>query len=180
MALDTSEPVGVIATRVREVRNRHGWTAQDLADRLTEIGLPWNRTTVVKLENGKRENVTVNELLALSLALNVAPVNLLVSLSDAPYKITPLRTENADTVRAWVRGEMCLPGAEDARTYFAEVSERDMRVRIDAVRAQYDLGPHEDQSEWGKFRREGTRMRQQNADIAEWEKREVGDDGEGD
>ncbi len=44
---------------------------------MNERGIPWNRTTVAKLETGRRETVTVQELLALALVLNVPPVWLL-------------------------------------------------------------------------------------------------------
>ncbi len=55
-----------LARRVKEVRTRRGLTAQQLAEALQEQGVSWQRTTVVKLENGTRENVTFNEVLALA------------------------------------------------------------------------------------------------------------------
>ncbi len=123
--------MGVIARRVREVRSRHQMTAQDLAERLTALGLPWNRTTVVKLENGRRENVSVTELLVLAEALATAPVNLLVPLDNEPYQVTPERTESADRVREWVRGNKPLPGTdtEAQRTFYAEVAMADIQRR---------------------------------------------------
>lgn len=134
MEPSTATPVGTIARRVRELRARRGWTAAEPGEELhTRHGLKWDRFTVTKLENGHRQNVTVTELLALASALDVAPVNLLVPLDDSPYQVTPTRTESADTVRAWVRGEDPLPGT-DGRTYHAEVSAHDMRHRIEAVR----------------------------------------------
>lgn len=125
MALSIEEPVTTVADRVREVRMRHRLTAQDLAERLQGLGLPWERTTVVKLENKRRQTLTVTELMALAVALDVAPVNLLVPLDDRPYQVTPNRTESSDAVRAWVRGEQPLPGT-DERTYRTEVSLTDM------------------------------------------------------
>ncbi len=123
--------MGVIARRVREVRSRHQMTAQDLAERMTTLGLPWNRTTVVKLENGRRENVSVTELLVLAEALATAPVNLLVPVTDEPYQVTPARTESSDVVREWVRGNKPLPGTstEDQRTFYAEVPLADIKRR---------------------------------------------------
>ncbi|WP_052479814.1 helix-turn-helix domain-containing protein [Streptomyces sp. NBRC 110035] len=120
----SSGPTAVIAGRVRELRRRRGWTAADLGARLTEHGLPWNRTTVVKLENGRRENVSVTELLVLAEALGTAPVNLLVPPDNEPYQVTPDRTEDADTVRAWVRGEQPLSGTtpEGTRLFHTDVS----------------------------------------------------------
>lgn len=119
-------PVATIAQRVKELRGRRGWTAAHLGKVLGKHGVSWDRFTVANLESGKRQNVTVQELFALALALDVAPTNLLVPLDDRPYQVTPVRTESADMVRAWVRGEEPLPGA-DERTYRAEKSLADMR-----------------------------------------------------
>src|SRR3990170_7421235 len=98
-------PVATIAQRVKELRGRRGWTAAHLGAVLGKHGVAWDRFTVANLESGKRKNVTVQELFALALALDVSPTNLLVPLDDRPYQLTPTRTENADLVRAWVRGE---------------------------------------------------------------------------
>lgn len=119
-------PVATIAQRVKELRGRRGWSAADLGKAASKYGISWDRFAVSNLENGKRQNVTVQELFALALALDVAPTNLLVPLDDRPYQVTPVRAESADMVRAWVRGEEPLPGA-DERTYRAERSLADMR-----------------------------------------------------
>lgn len=115
-----ADPVSVIARRVRQMRARQEMTAQQLADRLKEAGVPWDRATVTKLETGRRQNVTVTELLGLAFVLNVAPVHLLVPLEDRPYHVTPTRTEDARDVRAWVRGRSPLPGT-DRRIFQTEV-----------------------------------------------------------
>lgn len=106
-------PTATIAKRVREVRERRGLTAAQLAERLAEQGVPWERSTVAKLENGKRQNLTLTEWLALSVVLNVAPVHLLLPIAaDADaYQVTPERTNRVDHVRGWVRGYWPLPGA---------------------------------------------------------------------
>lgn len=119
-------PVATIAQRVKELRGRRGWTAAQLGKALDKHGIRWDRFTVANLENGKRQNVTVQELFALALALDVSPTSLIVPLDDRPYQVTPTRTEHSDMVRAWVRGEEPLPGT-DERTYRAEVSLADMR-----------------------------------------------------
>ncbi|MFE6287679.1 helix-turn-helix transcriptional regulator [Streptomyces sp. NPDC057877] len=170
--LGLATPVGTIAQRVKQLRGRRGWTAADLGKELhTKHELKWDRFTVANLENGKRQNVTVIELFALASVLDVAPVNLLVPLNDRSYQVTPTRVEPADDVRAWIRGESPLPGT-DERTYFAEVSEQDMRLRIDAMRERYELGPF---PEGGApdARREARRMRQQNKRLLD----EGGSDG---
>jgi transcriptional regulator with XRE-family HTH domain len=121
-------PVATIASRVKELRGRRGWTAADLGAALTRRGIKWDRFTVAGLESGKRQNVTVSELLALALVLDVAPVNLLVPVTTVPFEVTPARVEPADDVRAWFRGEHPLPGV-DERTFYTEVSMDDLRQR---------------------------------------------------
>lgn len=173
-------PVATIAQRVKELRARRGWTAAQLGKELGKYDIRWDRFTVANLESGKRQNVTVNELFALALALDVAPTNLLVPLDDRLYRITPTRTEDADTVRSWVRGEQPLPGT-DERTFFAEASTQDMRKRIDAYKERLDIGPHpEGEPIQGKIHREAERMRWQNKAITEWEERQgLGRDSDG-
>lgn len=119
-------PVATIAQRVKELRGRRGWTAAQLGKALEKHDIRWDRFTVANLENGKRQNVTVQELFALALVLDVSPTNLIVPLDDRMYEVTPTRAESADMVRSWVRGEEPLPGT-DERTYRAEVSLSDMR-----------------------------------------------------
>lgn len=67
----------IIASRVKELRGAARLSGADMAAAMHEQGIGWNRTTVAKLETGRRESVTVQELLALAVALNVPPVWLL-------------------------------------------------------------------------------------------------------
>jgi transcriptional regulator with XRE-family HTH domain len=128
------DPVGAIARRVKQLRGRRGWTAADLGAQLKERGVRWDRFTVANLESGKRQNVTVVELLALADALGVAVVNLLVPITDEPYRVTAgdiERVESSDVVREWVRGNKPLPGTdtEGQRTFYAEVAMADIQRR---------------------------------------------------
>ncbi|WP_329103179.1 hypothetical protein [Streptomyces sp. NBC_01439] len=122
-------PVATVARRVREVRKRRDLTAEQLAQRLQAVGLPWERGTVVKLEAGYRQNVGVAEVFALAVALDMSPLHLLVPLDDRPCQVTPNRVESANTVRAWVRGEQPLPGM-DAHAYGTEISVQDMKWQV--------------------------------------------------
>ncbi|MGW6258786.1 helix-turn-helix domain-containing protein [Streptomyces sp. NPDC055085] len=127
-------PTRWVAHRVRAVRERRGLTAQQVADALNDQGVGWQRSTVAKLESGRRENLSVAELLALSVVLEVAPVHLLVPTEDGvPYQTTPGSDPIAsETVRRWVRGEGLLPGA-DARAFWSEIPEAEFRLLLGAV-----------------------------------------------
>ncbi|MGW7440613.1 helix-turn-helix transcriptional regulator [Streptomyces sp. NPDC054849] len=160
-------PVAAIAQRVKELRGRRGWSAAQLGEAVSKHGVRWDRFTVANLENGKRQSVSVQELLSLALALDVAPVNLLVPLDDRPYQVTPTRAEPAGAVRAWIRGAEPLPGM-DERTFLAEASVQDMRRRADELSARLDLGPHPaDEPLENKIAREAARMELQNKYLAE-------------
>lgn len=52
-------------------------SAQQLADRCAELGLPINRSVLANLESGRRPSVSVAELLVLARALDTAPALLL-------------------------------------------------------------------------------------------------------
>lgn len=121
--------MATIAKRVAELRKRNGWTATQLGKELERQGIAWDRFTVASLENGKRQNVTVTEWLALARVLNIAPVHLLVESEHpgsepteaaSPYQVTPTETVTRAEARAWVRGMSALPGT-DLRVFYSEV-----------------------------------------------------------
>ncbi|SRR6266487_944828 len=110
-------PSDVVAARVRQVRTKRGMKVADLAARCAELGAPQLTAQALYKLEGQRESatrrprpVTVDELLALSLALNVAPVHLLVPPDDPrePYPVTATVTEQASSVRAWIRGVLSI------------------------------------------------------------------------
>lgn len=78
----------VIAQRIRTLREGARLSGAGLAAEMVKLGVPWNRTTVAKLETGRRESVTVQELLALAAALNVPPVWLLTD--PAAGQVVPI------------------------------------------------------------------------------------------
>lgn len=68
---------GLIADRVKTLRTGARLSGSALAAEMNKRGIPWNRTTVAKLETGRRESLNVQELLALALVLDVPPVSLI-------------------------------------------------------------------------------------------------------
>lgn len=115
-------PTAAIAARVRQLRIRHGWTAEALARMMAAVGVPWTRIVVTKLETGRRPSVSVEELLALATVLHVAPINLMLPIDagEQAIAVTPARSRSAAEVREWIRGRSPLPG-QDPRVYFSEV-----------------------------------------------------------
>lgn len=122
-------PVDVIRARVKELRGRSGMTAADLAERLADLGVNWNRSIVANFEGGRRPTVSVVEWLALAQVLNVAPVHLLVPTdapAGTPYLVTPTREATVEDVRDWVRGIVPL-NSENPQRFHQEVPPEEGR-----------------------------------------------------
>lgn len=112
---------------MRELRSRHGWTGQRLAEEMTKVGISWDRSVVTALETGRRQSVSVEELLALAYVLSVAPVHLLVPpvsqeqlrAARSLYAVAPRAAAPTAVIREWIRGRAPI-GNTDARMYFGE------------------------------------------------------------
>lgn len=116
-------PTQEVARRVKELRGKRRLTGAQLAERMTEAGIRCDRSIVANLEGGRRHTVSVAELLALALVLNVAPVHLLVDPDDgeAGYQVTPAVTAGRASVRAWIRGNDPIDPDADLREFRSEV-----------------------------------------------------------
>lgn len=137
-------PTQVVTQRVRELRALHGWSAATLATKCADVGAPTlNRSVIANLESGRRDYVTIDEVLALAVALDVAPLHLMVPTDDLVthrqhgpvlvdgYRLTDrLSVDSLRRVRAWIRGELAIPGV-DRRIYDAERPTDDDRVQPD-------------------------------------------------
>lgn len=112
-------PSQAFAQRQREARLSLGVSQAALARRLAELGYPLSRKAVNEIEHGKRR-VTLDDALAIALALGVAPVNLLVPFEKPeilsveaaesgifePSAVLAIGSVRVDPVsaRAWIRG----------------------------------------------------------------------------
>lgn len=108
----------LIADRVVELRKSGGMNQDDLGKRMAKLRPKWSRSTVVKLENYNRETVSVQELLALSIALDVPPIWLLVDPSStAPVPIA--KGVQADPWEAllWAAGVVPLGNESGGREW---------------------------------------------------------------
>lgn len=128
--MSVSEAIGA---RLNQLRRVHGWSAAQLAEAMTKVGVPWDRQVVSKLENGRRKVLTVDELLALAYVLDIAPVHLLVPTdagASERYAVTPTVTVSPSAARAWIRGRSAI-GQVDRRWFGSQVPHD-----------EYDLGAH--------------------------------------
>lgn len=69
----------IIARNMLTLRRARGWTTERLAQELGGKGVQWKRGVVTKLETGRRESVSVDELLALGAVFGVEPMMLVRS-----------------------------------------------------------------------------------------------------
>jgi transcriptional regulator with XRE-family HTH domain len=120
----------VVAARVRQVRVKRHLTVAELATRCAELGAPkLTAQALYKLEGARNvpgrpaRPVTVDELLTLAVALNVAPVHLLVPVDDpeAAYPVIGGVAARRFGVRAWIRGIGPIDPDADPREFGAEV-----------------------------------------------------------
>lgn len=75
MATDETIPtIGrVVGENLRRLREQRGQTQDEAVVQAVFAGLPWTRARLAFLETGRRDDITVTELLLLSLAFNVSP-----------------------------------------------------------------------------------------------------------
>lgn len=108
-----------VAKNVRRVREVRGHTIYSLAGELARAGRPITPSGIAKIEKQQRQ-VTVDDLVALAVALDVSPGSLLLPLTDASddrVKVTGAGEVAADTAWSWVSNERPLkPGKRDPGT----------------------------------------------------------------
>lgn len=87
-------------------------TQQQLVDRLGELGLKMDRSTLNKLERGHHAaTAPLDKVFTIAAALEIPPLHLILPLEDdQPVAVTPSIVVDARLARAWVRGLTTLPG----------------------------------------------------------------------
>jgi transcriptional regulator with XRE-family HTH domain len=120
-------PSEVFAEQMRIQRDRRGWTQRQLAARLSKLGLVVHQTKIGKWESGERR-ITLDEALAISVALDVSPAHMIAgSYSDEALRGPTIALSaatapvSARQMRMWVRGQQSLWG-QDEKRYYTEVA----------------------------------------------------------
>ncbi|MEV5537480.1 helix-turn-helix transcriptional regulator [Saccharopolyspora shandongensis] len=75
--------VHTVAGEVRRHRQQRGLSTQGLADACEQLGYPIKRQVLANLESGRREAISVPELLVLGRALGVPPALLVFPVGEA-------------------------------------------------------------------------------------------------
>jgi transcriptional regulator with XRE-family HTH domain len=113
-----AEPASkVLATRVHEVRDRRGLSLRDLAKLLDEeCGYKLSASQLSKIETGERKP-SIDDLLAIAAALNVAPLSLILPRRVRPNIAIGRNIVNPLICRIWLRGELPLLRAEEVEAF---------------------------------------------------------------
>lgn len=129
----------VVAANLASIRARVGMaSAQELADRVKEIGGRLDRAAISKIES-KARNVSLDEALMLAVALDVSPVHLFLPLDDdAPVQLAPkLAPVKARDVREWLRGRAPLPTTNEKTFRTAWIPDSEWESRNARVEEAY-------------------------------------------
>lgn len=111
----TKRPTGYVSERVARnlklIRTQRGLSTYQLADRLKGIGWPIAQTGLARIENAQRQ-VNVDDLLALSIVLDVSPGRLLLpddisvpGVEKVYYVVTPETRAEISNLWRWMTGE---------------------------------------------------------------------------
>lgn len=99
-----------VGSAVADRRKELGLTAQQLAQRCGDIGVPIHRTTITKIENG-RPRFDLGELVVLAEALKTAPLALLYpgpysDAADLRVEVLPGQEVSPQVAAAWFSGRL--------------------------------------------------------------------------
>lgn len=104
-------PSDFVGPNVRRFRDRRGWSQRDLVERLHELGVTttgWTPVKVHRLETGKTQRVTLEDLCEVAMALDVSPLQLIVPHGgDVAYTMVWVggKIETfSHLFKQWVRG----------------------------------------------------------------------------
>lgn len=131
----------VFSRRLKEVRDFHGWTQEQLSAHLRSTDVNFSQETIAKLEKDttRADHVTVNELLAVSFALSVSPLYMITPLDPHEprlYISKALQPPEPAEARAWLRGLSRLEG-QDPRTFAVQRPDDEQAAALAELPASY-------------------------------------------
>jgi transcriptional regulator with XRE-family HTH domain len=126
--------------RVKELRNRRGWSQEKLADLMSAAGFPWRQTTTAKTEAADRP-VRVSEVAALARIFAVPPAAMFdVGIeADTAYELHGITRAEAELERVQRRVQAQL---DDLHLERIEVEVRQAQRRYVSEREGSDGGEH--------------------------------------
>lgn len=142
---DKTEPAGwadryaeVVAQQVRRYRKARGMSAQNLSDACTGLGLPIHRSVIANFENGRRAKLDLGELFVIALALDVAPIMLMLP-EDGTMEISDRPMSRTDAL-AWIAGTPATAAFEELDADLARAREAVARAQNAVNQARQTAG----------------------------------------
>ena len=148
-----------VATNVRALRERNGWSQEELAQRMTDRGFGFSQATIWKIESGQRP-LKISEAVALSDALELPRWLDLTSEPEASRHYSNMtvanrRMSNAyatlrDAASAYLQAQIDLSfairTAQDAEVRVSQIftSWLDMSAEQAVIEARVELAHEED------------------------------------
>jgi 8-oxo-dGTP diphosphatase len=140
---------GYLIGNLEDLRNRSRLTYKDLSDRLGQLGRPIPTLGLSRIEKGNRR-VDADDLIALAVALDVSPAELLLPPDAGPedeVELTATLRLPARIARDWLNGRIPLPQADvitwarRPAMYVVRESEiTEMRRRLDELEQLVQVG----------------------------------------
>lgn len=124
---EQASPVAVVKERVKELRKAKGLTAAELGEAMAAQGAPWDRSIVANFENGRRATLSVAELFALAIVLDVPPL-LLMTPPEGRVLVAPDISLDAVGLVSWMDGTRGTTGLPTV--WFRREAERLRRYRL--------------------------------------------------
>lgn len=119
-------PAEVFSHELRATRERKGWTQHQLAQELQRLDYHMVRSQITKIESGQRK-ATLDDVLAIALALGVPPLALVIPRNDAgSVRLAGNVTMSAPTAIAWWREVDVLSrgDAQSERFFYDSMPDR--------------------------------------------------------
>jgi transcriptional regulator with XRE-family HTH domain len=131
----------IFSRRLKEVRDFHGWTQEQLSTHLRKADVNFSQETIAKLEKDttRADHLTVNELFAICVALHVSPIFMTAPLDEHKprlYISKAVQPPDPREARAWLRGEKELDG-QDPRTFAVQRPDDEQAEALRKLPASY-------------------------------------------
>jgi transcriptional regulator with XRE-family HTH domain len=103
-----------VAAEIQRRRKELGWSAQKLSDECAALGMEFPRSTLADLENGRRVQLSVAELIVLARALSIPPLLLIFPVgTQEETELLPGITRPVFRAAQWFDGSAFFPGPDD-------------------------------------------------------------------
>jgi transcriptional regulator with XRE-family HTH domain len=129
----------ITARQVRRLRQQRGVSAERLAEEVSELGVRYTRGQVSNLESGRRDSITVGEILAFAAAFGVPPALLLFPVgADEQVEYLPGMPADAWQAYRFLAGDQLVSSARGEDGQLRPVVEAQSRSNVVETYRRHD------------------------------------------